>query len=118
MKQPHPVFILVFRLALYAVNSLALIWSLNTLFKTGIPYSFNTWLAGVILFFIIRYTLRVVRSSEDLYEDDFDEEEEDDDEDDQEEEDFEDPRARKERLQKLEQELREFQEVRKERKGR
>jgi hypothetical protein len=115
--KPHPVLILVFSLALYAINSLAFIWSLNALFNTGIPYSFKTWLAGVILFLVIRYTFRVGRSDEHNYQHDFDEEEDDDDEDEQEEEDFEDPRARKERLQKLEQELLRYQEVRK-KKGR
>ena len=74
--KPHPVLILVLSLALYAINSLALIWSLNTLFNTGIPYSFNTWLAGVILFLVIRYTVRVGRSYEHTYQHAFDEEEE------------------------------------------
>ena len=28
----------------------AAIWSINTLFNTGIPYTFWTWLAGLILY--------------------------------------------------------------------
>lgn len=32
---------------------LCLIWSLNTLFHTGIPYTFTTWLATLVLWSVL-----------------------------------------------------------------
>jgi len=47
-----PILILSFLLILFW--PLAVIWSLNTLFDTGIPYSLRTWAATVALVTIIR----------------------------------------------------------------
>lgn len=35
------------------------VWSLNTLFGTGIPYNFSTWAATVVLVTMVRLTLVV-----------------------------------------------------------
>jgi hypothetical protein len=46
--------ILILSLLLILFWPLAVIWSLNTLFDTGIPYSLRTWAATVVLVTIVR----------------------------------------------------------------
>lgn len=43
------VFAIIAGLAIVIAVPLILIWSLNTLFSTGIEYTFWTWLAALIL---------------------------------------------------------------------
>ena len=48
--ESFPVFIIiVLILALIVFGPLVLIWALNTLFTLGIPYTFKTWLASLII---------------------------------------------------------------------
>jgi hypothetical protein len=62
----------------HAISPLILIWSLNTLFDLGIPYSFKTWLAGLLLLYVIRFHMRVGKVYEPRYVDYFVDDEEDD----------------------------------------
>jgi len=41
-----------------AIVPLLLIWSLNTLFQTGIEYTFATWLAAMFISSLVVGTLR------------------------------------------------------------
>lgn len=61
----------IFGLVLHIISPLLFIWSVNTLFNAGIPFSFKTWFAGLILIIVVRFHLRVGRSVEasDLNED-------------------------------------------------
>jgi hypothetical protein len=116
----RPLIILIISLMIYAIGGLATIWSLNTLFNTGIPYSFKTWFAVVVLIFIIRYVVRRVEPFGRPHVDYFDD---DEDEDEDEEldvdigEEIEEPHAKTARSRKLEEDLRSFYEERKQRKG-
>jgi len=47
--KPNPFLFLTLVLAVLFFFPLATIWSLNTLFETGIAYTFKTWLAAVFL---------------------------------------------------------------------
>jgi|APGre2960657404_1045060.scaffolds.fasta_scaffold00085_28 hypothetical protein len=49
MKNLISFVVLVVILSVIALIPLAIVWSLNTLFSLGIPYSFWSWLAVVIL---------------------------------------------------------------------
>ena len=44
---------------LHIISPFLLIWSLNTLFNIGIPLSFRTWLAGLLLIYVIRFHMGV-----------------------------------------------------------
>lgn len=46
-------FIIVAALLLIVFGPFVLIWSINTLFKSGIEYSFWTWLASLYIGLII-----------------------------------------------------------------
>ena len=43
------MFAIIAGLAIFIAVPLVIIWSLNTLFSTGIEYTFWTWLAALIL---------------------------------------------------------------------
>lgn len=46
------------------------IWSVNTLFLCGIPFTFKTWLAGFALIMLTRYHLKTsVKTEESFYDD-------------------------------------------------
>jgi hypothetical protein len=62
----------------HAISPLILIWSLNTLFNLDIPYSFKTWLAGLLLIYVIRFHMRVGKVYEPRYVDYFVDDDEDD----------------------------------------
>lgn len=50
---------LVFVIALVIIGPLATIWSLNTLFPVvAIPYTWETWLAAVILAGVFKTTIK------------------------------------------------------------
>jgi len=49
MKNLISFVVLVVILSVIALIPLVIVWSLNTLFSLGIPYSFWSWLAVVIL---------------------------------------------------------------------
>lgn len=100
---------------LHAVSPLALIWAINTLFNTAIPFSFKTWLAGLVLIYVVRFHMRVGELYSPLR---FGRHEEEDDEDDEIYEfEIEDPDTRRKRPAKLEKHLRRFQEKRKAKEG-
>lgn len=42
-------FIILFAIALVVLAPFATIWSINTLFGLAIPFTFDTWLASLIL---------------------------------------------------------------------
>jgi hypothetical protein len=65
---------------LHAISPLALIWSLNTLFNLGIPYSLKTWLAGLLLIYVVRFHLRSHSPDDPAYLDDFDDDDEEEEE--------------------------------------
>ena len=44
-----PLLIIVFTTILIVIGPILIIWSLNTLFGMGIPFTIRTWLAVVIL---------------------------------------------------------------------
>jgi hypothetical protein len=87
-----------FRAIMHVISPLVLIWSLNTLFNLGIPFSFKTWLAGLLLIYVIRYHLRPGKSYDPLFMDEDEEEEE-------EEEEIVAPETKAERLQQLQEDL-------------
>ena len=54
------VFLIAFILFMVIIGPIATIWSLNTLFPAlAIPYSFDTWLAAVILAGLFKSTVKV-----------------------------------------------------------
>ena len=62
-----------------------LIWSVNTLFSTVIPFTFKTWLAGLILIQIFNFYVRNRDRGVPYHPDDYEDEEDIDDEEDDEE---------------------------------
>jgi len=52
---------------LHIISPLLLIWSLNTLFNSGIPLSFKTWLAGLLLIYIVRFHVGVGKRYDPLF---------------------------------------------------
>ena len=72
----------ILALIIHIASPLVFIWSLNTLFNTGIPFSFKTWFAGIALIYVVRYHLRPKDGYNYVHfddEDDYDEDEDDDD---------------------------------------
>jgi hypothetical protein len=68
----------VIKVIIAAVVPVLFIWSINTLFNTGILLTFKTWLAGFILIQIFNFYARskeVRYDPEEYYEDEEDEEE-------------------------------------------
>ena len=49
MKTSTAILLILLGLVLIAFAPLAFIWALNTLFTLGIPYTFWTWLASLVL---------------------------------------------------------------------
>ena len=47
--------VLVALFLILVVSPLAAIWAVNTLFGTGIPFTFSTWLASAVLVVVIRF---------------------------------------------------------------
>ncbi|MFP4349758.1 MAG: hypothetical protein ACOCW9_05880 [Thermodesulfobacteriota bacterium] len=72
-----------FYLLSFLISPILLIWSLNTLFKTGIALTLKNWLAGLVLMGIIKFLLRGKERVREMYEDYYreDEDEEEDEED-------------------------------------
>lgn len=65
---------------IHVCSPLVFIWSINTLFNVGIPFSFKTWLAGIVLIYVVRYHIRPNDTYRSRYfEDEYDDEEPDDD---------------------------------------
>jgi len=54
----YMLFYLGLIFAKYIIGALLLVWSVNTLFAFGIPYSFKTVIAGITLLWIARLFLR------------------------------------------------------------
>jgi hypothetical protein len=53
------ILFLVFVIALIVLGPLATIWSLNTLFPVvAIPYTWETWLAAVVLAGVFKTTIK------------------------------------------------------------
>lgn len=52
-----PLLVVLFAIAVMALWPLAVVWSLNTLFHSGIPYEIRSWLAVVILVTIARLVI-------------------------------------------------------------
>jgi len=77
-------FVLILEILGYVFSPLLFIWSVNTLFQCGIPFSFKTWVAGFVLIMLARYHLKAsVKTAEPFYEDyEFDDDDDEDDEDD------------------------------------
>ena len=100
---------------IHVISPLILIWSLNTLFNTGIPYSFKTWLAVLLVIYVVRFHIRPERPYDPfLFEDEDDEE---DDEDDEDEDEIQEPQARAETSKQTMEALERFQAEQKSRKG-
>jgi hypothetical protein len=52
------VFVVLLVLALFALAPFAIIWALNTLFSAlVIPYTFETWLATIVLSGVFKTTI-------------------------------------------------------------
>lgn len=65
-------------LLIQVASPLVLIWSLNTLFNTGIPFSFKTWTAGILLIYLVRHHLKPRTTSRPAFLDDYDDDYEED----------------------------------------
>ena len=70
-----------------AVYPALFIWAVNTLFKLGIPFTFKTYLASLVLFLCLRFYFNKTHyhtdyGDDDYYDDYEDEEEEEEEEDD------------------------------------
>jgi uncharacterized protein YlxW (UPF0749 family) len=50
---------------LSVTSPLIFIWSVNTLFNVGIPFSLKTWFAGLLLLYVVKYHMRGARTSDD-----------------------------------------------------
>lgn len=51
---PAMIMFLLMVVSLYALGPLAMIWAVNTLFNTGIAYSFVNWAAVLTLWTLAR----------------------------------------------------------------
>lgn len=52
------VFVVLLVLVLFALAPFAIIWALNTLFSAlAIPYTFETWLATIVLSGVFKTTI-------------------------------------------------------------
>ena len=70
----------LFTVLAHLICPILFIWSVNSLFGLAIAYSFKTWLAGFVLFLILRFHLKpnIPQYDDDFYSDDeFDEDDED-----------------------------------------
>lgn len=47
---------------LSVTSPLIFIWSVNTLFNVGIPFSLKTWFAGLLLLYVVKYYMRGART--------------------------------------------------------
>ena len=70
-----------FYLLSFLISPILLIWSLNTLFRTGIPLTLKNWVAMLVLTGIIKFLLRGKERVREMYEDYYREEEEEEEED-------------------------------------
>ena len=103
---------------IHVISPLILIWSLNTLFNTGIPYSFKTWLAVLLVIYVVRFHIRPERPYDPfLFEDEDDEEDDEDEEDEEDEDEIQEPQARAETSKQTMEALERFQAEQKSRKG-
>ena len=100
---------------IHVISPLILIWSLNTLFNTGIPYSFKTWLAVLLVIYVVRFHIRPERPYDPFLFEDEDDEEDEEDEDD--EDAIQEPQARAETSEQTMEALERFQAEQKSRKG-
>ena len=53
------IFVIIFVIVLLLVGPLAVIWSVNVLTHTDIPYTFDTWIAIVVLGAFLRANVTV-----------------------------------------------------------
>jgi hypothetical protein len=53
------ILIIIFVIVLLLVGPLAVIWSVNVLARTDIPYTFDTWIAIVVLGAFLRANVTV-----------------------------------------------------------
>lgn len=52
------IFVVLLVIALFALAPFAIVWSLNTLFPLlAIPYTFETWLATIVLSGVFKSTI-------------------------------------------------------------
>lgn len=56
-----PLLIILFAAILIVIGPILIIWSLNTLFGMGIPFTIWTWLAVVILGSVFKTKIEVNR---------------------------------------------------------
>jgi len=98
---------------IHLISPLILIWSVNTLFNPGILYSFKTWLAGLLIIYVVRFNIRPERPYDPFMFEDEDEEDEEDDE----EEEIQEPETRAEASKQRMEVLERLLEERKSRKG-
>ncbi|MGE0086073.1 MAG: hypothetical protein AB7S75_16820 [Desulfococcaceae bacterium] len=75
-------FVLILEILGYVFSPFLFIWSVNTLFQCGIPFSFKTWVAGFVLIMLARYHLKASVKTVEPYDYEFDEDDEEDDDDD------------------------------------
>jgi hypothetical protein len=89
-------------IVLHLISPILFIWSINTLFNLGIPFTFKTWLAGLVLIYVVRFHMRLGRLYESvMFTDSWlkrDQEADDSDEDEEVEESDEKAKAADERL--------------------
>ena len=56
------IFVVLLVIALFVLAPFAIVWSLNTLFPLlAIPYTFETWLATVVLSGVFKTTITAKR---------------------------------------------------------
>lgn len=51
----------IFLIVLWILSPFALIWAVNTLFSTGINYSFWTWLATLVILFFLNGDMEILK---------------------------------------------------------
>ena len=82
----------------YIVSPFLFIWAVNTLFGSGIPITFKTWLAVFTIIVLVRYHTRSFDKPQDPYDFYFDEDEGDDFFDEDEDEISPDPEEQRQKL--------------------
>ncbi len=58
-----PILKAAFGIGMFLATPLVLIWSVNTIFGTSLPITFQTWLAFIALF-VVSYILKFVFTSD------------------------------------------------------
>jgi hypothetical protein len=52
------MIVVLVKILIYLISPILFIWSVNTLFACGTPFTFKTWFAGFGLIALIRYHLK------------------------------------------------------------